>query len=149
MRERTALEDRLGSLAKIERELDDATTLVELGEAEDDRRPSRGPPALKQLKAEGERRQLEALLSGKADSNDTYLEVHPGAGGTEADWAEMLLRLYLRWAERRGNTRSKSPRRPRRRRRHQARDLHRQGPKRLRLAEGGSGHPPIGAHLAV
>ena len=91
------------SLAKIERELDDATTLVELGEAEDDAATeAEGLAALKTLKAEGERRQLEALLSGEADSNDTYLEVHSGAGGTEScDWARMLLRMYIRWAERR------------------------------------------------
>jgi peptide chain release factor 2 len=103
MRERTALEDRLSSLAKIERELDDATTLVELGEAEgDEATEGEGLAALKTLKAEGERRQLEALLSGEADANDTYLEVHSGAGGTEScDWARMLLRMYMRWAERR------------------------------------------------
>ena len=58
--------------------------------------------ALKALNAEGERRQLEALLSGEADGNDTYVEVHSGAGGTEScDWARMLLRMYARWAERR------------------------------------------------
>ncbi len=103
MRERTALEDRLSSLAKIERELDDAATLVELGEAEgDEATEAEGLAALKTLKAEGERRQLEALLSGEADANDTYLEVHSGAGGTEScDWARMLLRMYMRWAERR------------------------------------------------
>ena len=103
MRERTVLEDRLGSLAKIERELDDASTLVELGEAEGDAATeAEGLAALKALKAEGERRQLEALLSGEADANDTYLEVHSGAGGTEScDWARMLLRMYIRWAERR------------------------------------------------
>jgi len=103
MRERTALEDRLGSLAKIERELDDASTLVELGESEgDEAAEAEGVAALKALKAEGERRQLEALLSGEADANDTYLEVHSGAGGTEScDWARMLLRMYARWAERR------------------------------------------------
>jgi len=103
MRERTALEDRLGSLAKIERELEDAATLVELGEAEgDEATEAEGVAALKTLKAEGERRQLEALLSGEADANDTYLEVHSGAGGTEScDWARMLLRMYVRWAERR------------------------------------------------
>ena len=57
---------------------------------------------LKGLKAEGERRQIEALLSGEADGNDTYVEVHSGAGGTEScDWARMLLRMYVRWAERR------------------------------------------------
>ena len=104
MRERTLLEDRLGSLARLERELVDAVTLVELGESEGDpATEAEGVAALKALAAEGERRQLEALLSGEADANDTYLEVHAGAGGTEScDWARMLLRMYVRWAERRG-----------------------------------------------
>ena len=104
MRERTVLEDRLGSLARLERELEDAVTLVELGESEGDAATeAEGVAALKTLVAEGERRQLEALLSGEADANDTYLEVHAGAGGTEScDWARMLLRMYVRWAERRG-----------------------------------------------
>jgi peptide chain release factor 2 len=103
MRERTMLEDRLGSLAKIQRDLDDAVTLVELGEMEADAATEQeGVDILKGLKAEGERRQLEALLSGEADGNDTYVEVHSGAGGTEScDWARMLLRMYMRWAERR------------------------------------------------
>jgi peptide chain release factor 2 len=103
MRERTVLEDRLQSLAKLERELDDAVTLVELGESEGDTATEEeGVGLLRALKAEGERRQIEALLSGEADSNDTYLEVHAGAGGTEScDWARMLLRMYMRWAERR------------------------------------------------
>jgi peptide chain release factor 2 len=103
MRERTTLEDRLGSLAKIERDLEDAATLVELGEAQGDEAvEAEGIAALKVLKAEGERRQLEALLSSEADANDTYVEVHSGAGGTEScDWARMLLRMYVRWAERR------------------------------------------------
>ena len=103
MRERTMLEDRIGSLAKIQRELDDAVTLVELGEMEGDSATEQeGVDLLKALKAEGERRQLEALLSGEADGNDTYVEVHSGAGGTEScDWARMLLRMYMRWAERR------------------------------------------------
>ena len=97
------LEDRLGSLAKMERDLDDAATLVELGEAEGDETvEAEGVAALKALRAEGERRQLEALLSGEADPNDTYVEIHAGAGGTEScDWARMLLRMYVRWAERR------------------------------------------------
>src|SRR5205085_903216 len=77
MRERTMLEDRLAGLAKIERDLDDATVLVELGEAEGDAATEQeGLGQLKALKAEGERRQLEALLSGEADANDTYVEVH-------------------------------------------------------------------------
>ena len=97
------LEDRLGSLAKIERDLDDAATLVDLGEAEGDQGvEAEGIAALRALKAEGERRELEALLSGEADANDSYVEVHSGAGGTEScDWARMLLRMYARWAERR------------------------------------------------
>jgi peptide chain release factor 2 len=102
MRERTVLDDRLQSLAKLERDLDDAVTLVELGEAEEDgATEEEGLSLLRTLKTEGERRQLEALLSGEADGNDTYLEVHSGAGGTEScDWARMLLRMYMRWAER-------------------------------------------------
>ncbi len=97
------LEDRLQSLAKLQRELDDAATLVELGEAEGDAATEEeGVALLKALKAEGERRQLEALLSGEADGLDSYVEVHSGAGGTEScDWARMLLRMYMRWAERR------------------------------------------------
>ena len=97
------LEDRLGSLEKIERDLDDAATLVDLAETEGDEAvEAEGIAALRALKAEGERRELEALLSGEADANDSYVEVHSGAGGTEScDWARMLLRMYVRWAERR------------------------------------------------
>jgi peptide chain release factor 2 len=103
MRERTMLEDRLGSVAKIQRDLDDAATLVELGEMEGDAETeNEGLAQLRALKAEGERRQLEALLSGEADGLDSYVEVHSGAGGTEScDWARMLLRMYVRWGERR------------------------------------------------
>ncbi len=103
MRERTTLEDRLGALTKIERDLDDAATLIDLAETEGDQAvEAEGIAALRALKAEGERRELEALLSGEADANDSYVEVHSGAGGTEScDWARMLLRMYVRWAERR------------------------------------------------
>jgi peptide chain release factor 2 len=102
MRERTELEDRLGSLSRFERDLEDAATLVELGEMEEDAATEReGIAQLKALKLEAERRQVEALLSGEADANDTYIEVHSGAGGTEScDWARMLFRMYARWAER-------------------------------------------------
>jgi peptide chain release factor 2 len=102
MRERTELEERLGSIARFERELEDATTLVELGEAEGDAATEReGVDQLKALKVEAERRQIEALLAGEVDRNDTYIEIHSGAGGTEScDWARMLLRMYTRWAER-------------------------------------------------
>ena len=102
MRERTELEERLGSLARFERDLDDAATLVELGEMEEDAASEReGIEQLKALKTEAERRQVEALLSGEVDGNDTYIEVHSGAGGTEScDWARMLFRMYARWGER-------------------------------------------------
>jgi peptide chain release factor 2 len=102
MRERTELEDRLGALTRFDAELDDAMTLVELGEAEGDTETEQeGIGQLKNLKAEAERRQVEALLSGEVDANDTYIEVHSGAGGTEScDWARMLFRMYARWGER-------------------------------------------------
>jgi peptide chain release factor 2 len=102
MRERTDLEDRLGSLSAFERRLDDAVTLIELAEAEGDTASEEeGLAELREVKIEAERRQIEALLSGEADGNDTYIEVHSGAGGTEScDWARMLFRMYARWAER-------------------------------------------------
>ncbi len=102
MRERTELEDRLGSMEKMERDLEDAVTLIELGEMEGDESAElEGVEQLKSIKAEAGRRQIEALFSGEADANDTYIEVHSGAGGTEScDWARMLLRMYTRWAER-------------------------------------------------
>ncbi|MDF2996204.1 MAG: peptide chain release factor 2 [Xanthobacteraceae bacterium] len=104
MQERGTLEDGLGSLERIERELADNVELIELGEAEGDEGIVKEAEAsLVKLKAEVARRQLEALLSGEADANDSYLEVHAGAGGTDSqDWALMLLRMYTRWAERRG-----------------------------------------------
>jgi peptide chain release factor 2 len=104
MQERTALEDQLTGIGRIEQELDDQLTMIELGEAEKDQKVvADAEAALQKLKAEVERRELEALLSGEADANDSYLEVHAGAGGTESqDWASMLLRMYTRWAEQHG-----------------------------------------------
>jgi peptide chain release factor 2 len=104
MQERTALQEQLGAIGRIEQELDDQLTMIELGEAEKDQNAvAEAEAALQKLKEEVARRELEALLSGEADSNDTYLEVHAGAGGTESqDWASMLLRMYTRWAERHG-----------------------------------------------
>ncbi|MGA7387474.1 MAG: peptide chain release factor 2 [Pseudolabrys sp.] len=104
MRERDALDDQLKAIGRIEQELEDQLTLIELGEAEkDDKTISEAEAALKRLKAEVARRELEALLSGEADANDCYLEVHAGAGGTESqDWANMLMRMYVRWAEAHG-----------------------------------------------
>jgi peptide chain release factor 2 len=104
MQERTSLEDSLSALGRIEREVEDNVGMIDLGEAENDAGVvAEAEAALKQLKAEVARRELEALLSGEADSFDTFLEVHAGAGGTESqDWANMLLRMYMRWAEQHG-----------------------------------------------
>ena len=104
MQERTALEDQLTAIGRIEQELDDQITMIELGEAEKDHKAvADAETALHKLKTEVARRELEALLSGEADANDSYVEVHAGAGGTESqDWASMLLRMYTRWAEQHG-----------------------------------------------
>ena len=104
MQERTSLDDQLNALSRIDQELDDQVTLIELGEAEDDQKViADAEESLRRLKTDVARRELEALLSGEADANNTYLEVHAGAGGTESqDWANMLLRMYARWAEQHG-----------------------------------------------
>jgi len=104
MQERTSLEDQLTGIGKVERELEDQIGMIELGEAENDQGVvSEAEAALRALKKEVARRELEALLSGEADGFDSYLEVHAGAGGTESqDWASMLLRMYTRWAEQHG-----------------------------------------------
>jgi peptide chain release factor 2 len=104
MRERQQLENQIGAVDRIEKELSDQIELIELAEVEGDRTViAEAEAALKKLYAEVERRQLESMLSGEADANDAYLEIHPGAGGTESqDWAAMLLRMYTRWAEQNG-----------------------------------------------
>ncbi len=104
MQERNALDARMTALTTISRDLADNLELAELAEAEDDAGTlDEAAKALVETRAKAERLQLEALLSGEADANDTYLEVHAGAGGTESqDWALMLMRMYTRWAERRG-----------------------------------------------
>jgi peptide chain release factor 2 len=104
MRERDALDDQLKAIGRIEQDLDDQLMLIELGESEKDNGTvAEAEAALKSLKAEVARRELEALLSGEADANDCYLEVHAGSVGTESqDWAEMLMRMYVRWAEKKG-----------------------------------------------
>jgi peptide chain release factor 2 len=104
MQERNALDDQLNAIGRIERELEDQITMIELGEAEKDSKVvAEAEDALRRLKADAARRELEALLSGEADANDAYLEVHAGAGGTESqDWADMLMRMYVRWSEQHG-----------------------------------------------
>lgn len=101
MQERTSLGDQLDALTRIGQDLKDNIELIALGEAEkDDNIVKEAEAALARLRDETAHLQIEALLSGEADANDTYLEVHAGAGGTESqDWAEMLLRMYTRWAQ--------------------------------------------------
>ncbi len=104
MRERGRIADQVEGVRKLEQSVADSLELVELAEAEGDAATADAAVAdLVQLAAEAKRREIESLLSGEADQNDAYLEVNAGAGGTEAqDWAEMLLRMYQRWAEKRG-----------------------------------------------
>lgn len=104
MRERTELDEAIASILRLEREMTDAIDLIELGDAEGDQEiVTEGEEIIRSLSHEASRRQVETLLSGEADQNDTFLEVHSGAGGTESqDWALMLMRMYTRWAERRG-----------------------------------------------
>jgi peptide chain release factor 2 len=104
MQERTRLEKQLGEVKTMTQGFEDALTLIELGEAEgDDAIVVEAEKDLEAIRVKAEKMQIESLLSGEADANDCYLEVHAGAGGTEAqDWAEMLLRMYTRWAERQG-----------------------------------------------
>ena len=102
MRERTRLDAAISSCREIERELTDNVEIAELGEEEGEEAVvADAIAALRALAKRARRLRLEALLSGEADGNDCYLEVHAGAGGTESqDWAEMLMRMYIRWAER-------------------------------------------------
>src|SRR4029079_4751347 len=104
MRERTHLETAAAAVRRLESGLEDALTLAELAETEEDTSSlAEAEAELARLKSEAAQRELESLLSGEADANDCYLEIHAGAGGTEAqDWAEMLLRMYTRWAEQHG-----------------------------------------------
>ncbi len=103
-REQKQLETAVNTVNEISSEMADAIEFVDMGEAEgDDDVVSEGLATLENLARRADADKVQALLSGEADGNDTYLEIHAGAGGTESqDWAEMLLRMYARWAERRG-----------------------------------------------
>ena len=104
MRERNHLEQSLANYHGLEQELEDGATLAELGDAEGDEESlDEAQQMLEKIKAKAAKLQLASLLSGEADGNDCYLEINAGAGGTEAqDWAQMLLRMYTRWAESHG-----------------------------------------------
>ncbi len=104
MRERRQLDEAIAATNRIASELADTVELIELAEAEGDTAlESEGVAALADLAERAERDKVEALLSGEADANNSFIEINAGAGGTESqDWAEMLQRMYMRWAERRG-----------------------------------------------
>ncbi|MEI9853134.1 MAG: peptide chain release factor 2 [Sphingomonas sp.] len=104
MRERRRLDEAIGATRAIQSELSDTVELIEMAEAEGDQAMAdEGTAALAQLAARAEQDKVRALLSGEADANDSYVEINAGAGGTESqDWAEMLQRMYTRWAERHG-----------------------------------------------
>lgn len=104
MRERQALLDAIKIHDDMQQEVADNIELIELGEMEeDDEVIAEAEAALKTLVAKAAEKELEALLNGEADSNDTFLEINSGAGGTEScDWASMLARMYVRWAEKKG-----------------------------------------------
>jgi peptide chain release factor 2 len=102
MRRRQDLENRINGIKNIEQSISDNTELIALGEAEGDQSViSEAEKAIFNLKAEVAAAELDALLSGEADGNDSYLQINAGAGGTESqDWASMLMRMYVRWANR-------------------------------------------------
>ncbi len=104
MKERQKLDSALSGFFKLEQELSDQQELIELGEMEeDDAVIAEAEAALAKLAKIAQRREVETLLSGEVDGNDCYVEIHAGAGGTESqDWAEMLFRMYMRWAEDKG-----------------------------------------------
>ena len=104
MRERRRLDESITAYRDIERELEDTIGLIELAEEEgDEGMVDDGVAALADLAKRADRDKVAALLSGEADASDCYIEINSGAGGTESnDWAEMLARMYARWAERRG-----------------------------------------------
>jgi peptide chain release factor 2 len=104
MQERTRLENAIKACQRLENQMSEHVELIELGEAEGDEDViAESEAALAALAAEAERMEVETLLSGEADGNDAYVEVHAGAGGTESqDWASMLQRMYMRWAEKKG-----------------------------------------------
>ncbi|WP_238365271.1 peptide chain release factor 2 [Mesobacterium pallidum] len=104
MRERQQLVDAYETHKSIKQDLEDSIELIELGEMEEDAEVIADAEAtIKALHTKAAEKELEALLDGEADGNDTFLEINAGAGGTEAcDWAQMLQRMYVRWAEKRG-----------------------------------------------
>lgn len=104
MQERAKLENAFEAIRTIEKDLADNAELAELAEMDEDAELlDAAAEDLKTVQEKAEHAELDALLSGEADGNDCFVEIHPGAGGTEAqDWAEMMMRMYMRWANARG-----------------------------------------------
>lgn len=104
MKERNLLDQKVSSVKSIENRLNDALGLITMGEEEGDAEiVKEAEKSLDDLLKESEKLQIESLLSGEADNNDAFLSVNAGSGGTEAqDWAQMLLRMYSRWATQHG-----------------------------------------------
>lgn len=104
MRERQSLVDAVDSYKNLATELQDNIELIELGEMEEDEDVVKdAEQAIAKLREQAAKQELEALLNGEVDSNDTFIEINAGAGGTEScDWASMLARMYVRWAEKKG-----------------------------------------------
>ena len=104
MRERSNIEETIQNFLSLEEGLKDSTLMIELAEKEKDEIIiSEEIENLNSILQKAKISSLEVMLSGEADKNSTYLEIHPGAGGTESqDWAEMLLRMYIRWGESKG-----------------------------------------------
>lgn len=103
LKERTQVKDAIEGFDRVQNELEDNVTLIELAQEESDAASeTEAEKALEKLAKIAKQKEVECLFSGEADHNNCFVEIHPGAGGTESqDWAEMLLRMYLRWAERR------------------------------------------------
>jgi len=104
MRERTRLESQSKAVLELQDGVADNLELIEMGEAEgDDEIIAEAESAMAALVEIAKTKRIESLLSGEADANDAFFEVHAGAGGTESqDWTEMLVRMYTRWADKRG-----------------------------------------------
>ena len=148
MKERTKLEGAIATIKRLRAAIDDNVGLIEMAEAEkDEAMIADAERALGEARAEAAKARLETLLSGEADANNAYVELNAGAGGTEAqDWAEMLARMYTRWAERRGFKVSWLEESAGEEAGIKSCAFKVEGPQRLWLAEDRIGRAPPGAH---
>ena len=151
MRERNQLASGIEGVRKLETEISDTLELIALAEADgDDAMAAEGMEALRAMADDAKRREIESLLSGEADANDCYIEINAGAGGTDAqDWAEMLVRMYTRWAEQHGYKVQLLEEAEGEQAGIKSATLQVTGPERLWLAEDRGGRAPAGTHLAV